>query len=467
MTRKWWVLAAVGCGTFMATLDSSIVNIALPTLTKEFGEDLHRIKWVVISYLLAVTCFLLPMGRVSDQYGRKRVYQIGFFIFGLGSSVCSVANSLMTLVIARFLQALGAAMLMANSPAVVTATFPSNERGSALGILAMVVSVGLVSGPSLGGFLISHLGWRSIFWVNLPIAFLGIFLVQFSLKREVSGRISAPFDWLGAVLQAATLISFIVLFEMTDVTLPVDLIQIPVSRGFLALFTFLLASVFIKIESMTRAPLLDLSLLRISSFATGNLAGFLMFVAFSSVTVLAPFFLEEVKHYAPAQAGLFMSAIPLMIFVVAPISGKLSDRWGSFRLCAFGALIASVTLFVMSGVFGSGFDSEVHPALLAALLLAMGLSLGLFQSPNNNAIMSAVPPQKLGVASALLATIRNLGMVTGTGLATALFTWRRQTSGAFVPALHLAFFVAGCAALAALLLLVGRLKWAGSLKKNR
>ena len=159
MTPKWWVLASVACGTFMATLDSSIVNIALPTLTKELGQDLYRVKWVVIVYLLVITCSLLPLGRLSDQKGRKPVFQIGYFVFILGSALCGLAPQLGWLVVFRAIQGVGASMLMANGPAIITATFLSRERGAALGTLAMVVSAGLVSGPSIGGFLITHLGW--------------------------------------------------------------------------------------------------------------------------------------------------------------------------------------------------------------------------------------------------------------------------------------------------------------------
>jgi MFS family permease len=158
MSKKWWILTAVACGTFMATLDSSIVNIALPTLTTQLHTDLYRVKWVVIIYLLTITCTLLPFGRLSDQLGRKWVFQSGFVVFTLGSALCSLANHLDWLVTARVVQAIGASMLMANGPAIITAAFPSNERGGALGTLSMVVSAGLISGPSVGGILISALG---------------------------------------------------------------------------------------------------------------------------------------------------------------------------------------------------------------------------------------------------------------------------------------------------------------------
>src|SRR5687768_13126935 len=197
MPQKWWVLATVACGTFMATLDSSIVNIALPTLTKTLGSDLYRIKWVVIIYLLVITCLLLPFGRLSDQYGRKGIFQAGFLLFTLASTLCGLSPNLDGLLLFRGLQGVGAAMLMSNGPAIITAAFPSNERGKALGTLAMVVSAGLVTGPSLGGFLITHLGWRSIFLVNLPVGLAGILLAQQFIPKDHGTRLKAPFDWAG------------------------------------------------------------------------------------------------------------------------------------------------------------------------------------------------------------------------------------------------------------------------------
>ncbi|NDD91515.1 MFS transporter, partial [bacterium] len=176
MSRKWRALASVACGTFMATLDSSIVNIGLPTLTKEFATSLSSVKWVVVVYLLAISCLLLPAGRISDQLGRKRTFILGFSVFAIGSLLCGLAPSIPALIFFRVIQGIGAALLMANGPAVITAVFPANERGGALGTMSMVVSAGLVSGPSLGGLLITHIGWRSIFLVNIPVAIFGLYL---------------------------------------------------------------------------------------------------------------------------------------------------------------------------------------------------------------------------------------------------------------------------------------------------
>ncbi len=449
MTQKWWVLASVACGTFMATLDSSIVNIALPTLTKELGPNLYKIKWVVIIYLLFITCLLLPFGRLSDQHGRKRIFQIGFLIFISGSAFCGLAPHLSWLVLFRAVQAIGAAMLMANGPAIITSTFTSRDRGTALGILAMVVSCGLVTGPSVGGILIAHLGWRSIFYINVPIGLIGYVFVHYFVKKDRSSRNVLPFDWAGAFLQTIILLLFIIIFDPPQVSVSGG-IPFPVSRWIVGLGVLALSIIFIKVEAEVRAPLFDLSLLKNRTFWTANLAGFFIFVAFSSVSVLMPFFLEEVLGFSPQKAGIFMTAIPLTIFVVAPISGRMSDRLGSQELSFTGALIGAIGLFIMSGVFGLGIRSGSGAYQILLGLASIGLATGLFQSPNNNAIMGSVPIQKLGVASALLATVRNLGIVTGTGLATSLFTEQMVKVRNFESAFHTVLFVSGLIAVCAM-----------------
>lgn len=455
MTQKWWVLASVACGTFMATLDSSIVNIALPTLTKELGSELYQIKWVVVVYLLMITCLLLPIGRLSDQNGRKPIFQIGFCIFLLGSALCGFAPHLLGLVLFRVVQAVGAAMLMANGPAIITSTFSARDRGAALGTLAMVVSLGLVTGPSIGGFLITHLGWRSIFWVNIPIGLIGVGLVQHFVKKDQILKTKHSFDWAGALLQSVLLISFIILFDPPRISIS-DSMPMPLSRWMIGTVLVVFCALFVKVESEVKSPLFDLGLLQNRTFWTANLASFLTFVAFSSVTVLMPFFLEVVLHFPPQKAGFFMTAIPLTIFVVAPVSGRLSDRLGSRELSVAGSLLGSLGLFIMAGAFGLGIHENTEYWGIILALCLIGLAIGLFQSPNNNAIMGCVPVQKLGVASALLATIRNLGLVTGTGLSTTLFTWRMSVTGDFVSSFHSVLYTAGIIGLLAMVVSFGK-----------
>jgi EmrB/QacA subfamily drug resistance transporter len=461
MTKRWWILGAVACGTFMATLDSSIVNIALPTLTKELVSDLTRVKWVVILYLLVITCLLLPFGRLSDQLGRKRVFQSGYLIFTIGSGLCSIAPTLWWLVAARVVQAIGASMLMANGPAIITAAFPGDGRGGALGTLSMVVSAGLISGPSLGGLLISGFGWRSIFLINIPVGLAGFALAQhfldpdFKTEPKPQPRFSS-FDWKGAILQSVILLSLIVLFDPPTFSFG-GAASMHVSRLFLGIIVLGLILIFIAVESEAIAPLFDLSLMKIRTFWTSNLASLLTFVAFSAVTVLMPFFLEEAMHLPTHATGALMTAVPVTILIVAPISGRLSDKLGGRGLSVAGSLVGALALLAMAGGFGAGINEAMSTHMIAMSLAAIGLAIGLFQSPNNNAIMGAVPINKIGVASAFLATIRNLGLVIGTGLATGVFSWRMGvTHGDFVHSLHFTHLLAAFVALLATIASFGK-----------
>ena len=461
MSRKWWVLSSVACGTFMATLDSSIVNIALPTLTQELHSDLYRVKWVVIVYLLTITCLLLPFGRLADQCGRKTIFKLGFCIFIFGSILCGLAPNLAWLVACRGLQAVGASMLMSNGPAVIMGTFTSKDRGAALGTLAMVVSAGLLTGPSIGGFCITYLGWRSIFFMNIPFGILGILLVHRHFKPENSPYSKMSFDWGGAFFQTFILIFFIIIFDPPKIAF-FGHYSVALSRWMIAGLITFFSIIFFQIESRVEAPLFDLSLLKNRVFLTGNLASFLSFVSFTSVSILMPFFLEQILKFPPQKAGLFMTAIPVTIFIVAPVSGRVSDHLGSNGLSQAGLFVGVLGLFMMAGIFGSGLQRSTHDATILFELCMIGLAIGLFQSPNNSAIMGAVPSTKLGVASALLATIRNLGLVTSTGMTTDVFTWRLAETEDFISSLHTTLALAGLIGMSALVV-----SWGGDAKRRK
>lgn len=442
----------------MATLDSSIVNIALPTLSKDLNADLGGIKWVVILYLLMITAVLLPMGRLSDHFGRKRFYLMGFSVFTLGSGICALAPSLAGLVVARVVQGLGAAMLMANGPAVITASFPAHERGKGIGVLAMIVSAGLVSGPAIGGFFIHHFGWRSIFLVNIPIGILGIFLGNRFLPSDSpldrSERWS--FDWKGSVLQCILLSSVIFLVDIPRDDQGHQILNGAERVGGAVFLLFLLA-LFLREERKTNAPVLDLTLFRNRTFLLSSVSSFLTFVAYSCVAVLTPFFLETTLLLPTSRSGMLMSAIPVMIFFIAPVSGRLSDRWGSRGLSAFGAGLAAIGLFGLGGLFGTGgISMGMNSNIVGIWLVILGLALGIFQSPNNSALMGSVPHQKLGVASAIAATTRNLGMVLGTGLSTELFAHFQRRTLDFTDALRTTYSVAGCIAVGSVLVSLGK-----------
>lgn len=432
----------------MATLDSSIVNLALTAMTRDFNVDLSHVKWVVILYFFIITTFLLPVGRLSDLIGRRQIFLTGYVTFSIGSALCGLALGPQTLLLFRAVQAVGAAMIMANGPAIITTAFPGNQRGSALGILAMAVSAGLISGPAIGGVLIHHLGWRSIFLINIPIGLLGAFLVKRCSPPDRTPQGSARhFDWLGTVLQSVLLGAVLVFFDLSSMTSLHPQTELLV-RTILLVVIITVGAVFLQVESRAREPLVDLKLFRLRTFSVAGLSGFLSFVSYSGVAVLLPFFFQNVMVFDAERTGLLMTLIPLTILVVAPLSGRMSDRLGSREICFVGALALALAEFWMAGGVGPGLHTRMNELAAPIALAAVGLGLGLFQSPNNNAIMSAVPKSKLGVASALMAAVRNLGLVVGTGMTTEIFSWRYRQTNDLVSATHVSLMV--CAGFAVL-----------------
>ncbi len=412
--HKWWALATVGLGAFMSTLDSSIVNVTLPSILRAFRTDLATVEWVVLAYLLTITATLLTFGRLADLRGRKKVYTIGFGIFTLGSLLCGLSPSPPLLIGARVVQAVGAAMIQANGLAITSAVFPKEERGRALGINGTLVSAGITTGPAIGGLLTDAFGWRSIFLVNLPIGLLGIALALIVLQE---GRISVRreagaggFDPLGAALVAVAL-----------VTLLLGLNQAPAvgwsARPILALFATAAVAfaAFLLVERRVAAPLLSLDLFRIRSFAAGTLAALLIFLAISANAFLLPFFLQLVLGYSPAEAGLMLIPTSLTMALIAPVSGWLSDRFGARALSSLGLGLTSAALLLIGGL-GAG----AHYADLLWRLVLLGLGAGIFMSPNTSAVLGSVPRAQYGVAGGFVSMVRNTGSMIGVAIAGAI-----------------------------------------------
>lgn len=412
---KWLVMGVVALGTLMATIDSSVVNIALPVISRYFHATITSVIWVTLSYLLTVTVLLLVFGRLGDLLGRQRVYGWGFLVFTGGSALCGLSRSLGQLVFFRAVQAVGAAMMFSNGAAIITAVFPASERGRALGINGSIVSTGLTIGPSLGGFLLDWAGWRSIFYINLPIGLGAMSAMRFLLPPEEASPLRPRFDFLGAFLLGVGLLSFTLALTRSD--------QIGWHSPWIAgglLLAGLSLGAFVGQERRAAHPMIDLNLFRNRLFTAANLAGFLNFVAGFFNVLLMPFYLQQLKGFSPSHAGLIMTAVPLTTVFVAPFSGWLSDRLGSRGLSSTGLFINAAGLWWLSRL-----DGSASPADVVLRLVLVGIGNGLFQSPNNSAIMGSVPRARLGVASSFIALVRNLGMVTGLSLAGAVFEARQ------------------------------------------
>jgi len=410
----WLVFGVTAIGTFMATLDSSILNVALPVIAADFAVGLDTVQWAVTAYLLAICSLLLLFGRAGDIYGRRRVYATGFVIFTLGSLLCGVASGIWLLVAARVIQAVGASMLMANAQGIVTATFTGPERGRALGLTSTMVGLGSLTGPGLGGLLIDAFGWRSVFFVNLPIGILGFMASKIlpANRPAASERMDIP----GAIIFAGAMVAFLLVLNQGD------------QWGWLTVKTltgiavaFCLFVLFWVQEHKTEQPLVDLTLFQNRPFLFGIIAALLTFMAMSANSILLPFFMHSVLAFSVTQMGLVMTAFPVMMATVAPISGYLSERVNHALLTACGLTIMTAGL-----LYHIWLDQTATLSQVFIGQAIMGLGNGMFQSPNNNSIMSSVPTDKLGIAGGVNALIRNVGMVSGVALAVALFEYLRR-----------------------------------------
>jgi len=403
---RWVVLAAVMLGFIMAPIDSSIVNIVLPTITDYFHTGIATAQWVPSIYLLMICSLLLTYGRLGDMLGYRKIFQIGLGSFVCTSVLCGLAPGIELLIVARALQGMAAGMLMSVSFAIITANFPPQERGRALGVNAVSIAVGLALGPTLGGIIAQNLSWRYVFFINVPIGIAALIWVQ----RVVPAGIRRPglrLDWRGAVTSFLALLC-LVLYATVGARLgwvsPVSLLMIVAA--------VLFGVLFIRTERRVPQPMMDLKMLADRVFSLASLAALVSFMAQYLMVFITPFYLVSILGFGEQPAGLVMTAAPLGILCVAPFAGALSDRIGSRALAVAGTAIGALALFLLSGVGPSTTAFDV-----AWRLALFGLGMGIFQSPNNSAVMGAAPHRFLGVASGFLATGRNVGMVLGITLA--------------------------------------------------
>ena len=395
----------------MATLDTSIVNISLPTIAHYFGVALSgAIEWVIIAYLVVIAGVLLTIGRLADMIGRKPIWVAGLVIFTVGSAISGAAPSLGLLIAARALQGLGGALLMSISPAMLTNAFPARERGRALGLNAVVVALGVSVGPTLGGIITEHLTWRWIFYVNVPIGVIG-FVASMRVLTEHMRWGRGRFDPLGAVLLAIGLVALTMGLSFGQEwgwTSPLLLSTLVV--GIIALLAL------VVVERRVSDPIIDLALLRGRVFLSANASLILSFLALFAVSFMLPFYLEELRGFSTEQAGLLLTPLPLTIAFLAPFSGMLADRIGTRWLAAGGLAVACLGLVLISQL---NAQSSVWDIVWP--LVVTGAGQAMFQSPNNSALLGAAPRGQQGSASGFLATGRVVGQSLSVALAGAIF----------------------------------------------
>jgi EmrB/QacA subfamily drug resistance transporter len=439
----WLVVGTVCVGAFMGQLDASIVTQAFPTLQHGLHASLASVQWVGLAYLLVLVSLVAAVGRIADMVGRKLLYSYGFFIFILGSALCGLAPNLPTLIAFRAVQAFGAAMLQANSVAIIASAMPPNELGRGIGVQGAAQALGLALGPAVGGLLISLGGWRLIFYVNVPVGLVGLLLGLFLVPRSRHLAERKAFDWGGLALFVPVVAALLVALSYGN-----DLGWTSALVLVMAAVALVGAPAFVLRQRRARAPMLDLRLFSRVPFSVGVASGLLSYVVLFGVLLVVPYLLQLGAGMSAARSGLELMVMPVGLGIVAPAAGKLAERWGASRLTTSGMLLTSTMLVVLAACHGTA-----GPRLAALALIGAGL--GLFTPPNNAAIMGAAPRTEAGLASGVLNMTRGMGTSLGialTGLVFGAFAGEGpHASGSVGRGFDAAaLFLAGVALLAAL-----------------
>ncbi len=414
-------------GLFASVVDHGSVIVALPSVAEDFRIELPGVQWVVIGFALTISALLLPMGRLADMIGQKRVYVLGSVILMVGAAGAGLAPNLAAMLLARILQGVGAAMTQGTGMAIMTSVFPSHERGRAIGLLMTTVGVGAVAGPAIGGFVVDFIDWRAVFFLNIPLVLLGVFATLMVLRRWESERASrgSSFDWTGAALSTGVLVALLL-----GLTLAVDRgwTSAPILAAFVLSAGMFTAFIWWELRSQT--PMFNLRFFRDRVFSCGVLAAFLTFLGQSAVLFLMPFYIQNVLGYTPKIAGLVVMPGALCMAVLGSVSGTLSDRFG-WRWFTVGGMASSLAgLLILSRVTEASPLYEVIPGLIM-----VNAGMGTFYSPNSSSVLSAVGRESYGVVSGFLNLVRNSANVISLAIATTIVTVTMGSLG-FEPSLE-------------------------------
>jgi EmrB/QacA subfamily drug resistance transporter len=396
----------------MASLDRNIIVIALPSIASELHTSLITLVWIAIGYWVVTASVLLTFGRLADMFGRIKLYNLGFALFTIGSTLCCVSQTGEQLIVFRVVQALGAAFLFSNSAAILTDVFPENERGRALGLNQISIVVGSVIGLALGGFLTSYLGWRSIFWVNIPI---GLFATVWSYAklRELGTIRKEKIDWFGNATLSGGMVLLLVGITFGSFKITDAITSMLVILGGAALLTL-----FYLVEKKVSQPMFDLSLFKIKLFASSNMAIFLNALARGAFTLVMVFYLQGPSmRLDPLNAGIYLIPVSLALAVFAPVSGWLYDKLKLQIFTPIGLIVSAVGFLMLAGI---GETTSFYESLMPLVLVGAGM--GIFASPNRATIMSSVPSHRRGVAAGISTTLVMTGSAFSIGLVFLVFT---------------------------------------------
>lgn len=447
-----FVLAMVMTGVFLSTMDSGMMNVALPTILSTFSLALQEAEFLISIYLGTITVTLVFWGRLADSLGRGRVYLLGILIFAVGALCCYAAPSFPLLLASRFLQALGAAMMMATGPALIKMVFPADHLGGSLGLVGIATACGLLSGPMISGLILHHASWRQIFLVSLPVCLLVVLFARVCGLQKLGGTVAqekSAFDWLGSCCWVALVVVGLALLHRIDRLLtPVNLL--------VALVWVILVWCFVHIEGRVAHPILPLQLLRQRYYWVAVLTAALSFATMFIVLVVTPFYLTYALQLSVKEVGKVMTAVPAMLILVSPLSGRLYDKIGARFLTTAGLGLCCLALLGMASLNGESKLIEV-----AMFLALLGAGQSVFLTPNSASVLSQVDELWVGITAGILATARNFGMVIGATLAAWLLSWwftfysggmefsayTATNQGAFVLAVRTTFLFAACLAL--------------------
>lgn len=417
--------------SFLSPFMFSSINIALPAIGQEFSMDAILLGWIATSYLLASAMFLVPFGRIADIYGRRKIFIYGILIYTISSFLAAISTSSALLISFRVLQGIGSAMIFGTGVAILTSVFPANERGRALGINTAAVYLGLSLGPFLGGLLTQHFGWRSIFFLNIPLGLIIMVLVLWKLKGEWAEARGERFDLTGSIVYSLALAATIYGFSLLPTSLGILLVLLG-AAGMV---------IFVKWEVKTKSPVVNISLFgNNAAFAFSNLAALINYSATFAVTFLLSLYLQYVKGLSPQSAGLILVSQPVVMTIFSPLAGRFSDRIEPRVLASVGMALSVAGLLLMASL-----TERTSTGFILASLIVMGLGFALFSSPNTNAVMSSVEKRFYGVAAATLGTMRLIGSMLSMGIVMiiiALFIGRVQITPEYYPSFLLSEKVA-------------------------
>ncbi len=426
---------------FLNPLLISGVNIALPAIEKEFNLNAVSLSWIVTSYLLSSAVFLLPIGKFADIRGQKAVFRGGIIIFTLATAMCGFAPDGLMLILFRVIQGLGASMTLTTGAPILVSVFPPAERGKVLGLNVAVVYLGLSLGPFIGGILTQSFGWRTIFLFCVPLEIVALVLAFFKLKTTVKESVSGRMDHTGAILYSTGLISLVYGSSHLNKSFGWPLL---ISGMVLLIF-------FIRRCKTSENPIFEIALFtRNRIFAFSNVAALINYSATFSLVFLMSLFLQKIKGLTPQQAGTILVAQPLMMSILSPFAGKLSDTIEPRMLVTAGMVISSTGLFLLAFI-----TPQTSIFNIVAILVYMGIGFGIFSSPNMNTIMSAVEKKQLGIASGTAATMRVVGQMTSMMIVTLVFSLyfsgtpiQEADNELFIKSIRLLFAISGLICLA-------------------